>query len=324
MDKDTIWRALQIRYVDLTFRLRILEDTTLPREKCSALRGGMGQMLLEQSCIRDRNCEACDFQKECLVNRILYSQYEIQPKFASRGDSIGYVMECNDHREYFYSGDMLEFHLLLYGKTIVYFTQILQAFFMLGQVGLGKKKAKYDILSVKNEQGDLVADDHCIFLQNLGIRTIAEYVKGRQETFKSLKSRKDNEIEDEDRKYILKFQTPTTIKYQGKFLQQFHGEAIVRSVIRRIYSFDCFEGIDIPLMEAEEVLRIKYQKVKYAAVTRYSSRAKSKMDLKGIYGEVILENISDEMIILLLAAERLHIGKNSSFGFGKYMLQSMD
>ncbi len=137
MDKDTIWRALQIRYVDLTFRLRILEDTTLPREKCSALRGGMGQMLLEQSCIRDRNCEACDFQKECLVNRILYSQYEIQPKFASRGDSIGYVMECNDHREYFYSGDMLEFHLLLYGKTIVYFTQILQAFFMLGQVGLG-------------------------------------------------------------------------------------------------------------------------------------------------------------------------------------------
>ena len=38
---------LQIRYVDLTFILEIECSGTLPRNKVSALRGGLGQMLLE-------------------------------------------------------------------------------------------------------------------------------------------------------------------------------------------------------------------------------------------------------------------------------------
>ena len=40
---------LQIRYVDLTFILEIECSGTLPRNKVSALRGGLGQMLLEQN-----------------------------------------------------------------------------------------------------------------------------------------------------------------------------------------------------------------------------------------------------------------------------------
>ena len=39
----------QIRYVDLTFMLEIERRGTLPRNKVSALRGGLGQMLLEQN-----------------------------------------------------------------------------------------------------------------------------------------------------------------------------------------------------------------------------------------------------------------------------------
>ena len=54
---------LQIRYVDLTFMREIERRGTLPRNKVSALRGGLGQMLLEQNCIRDRKCDACDFER---------------------------------------------------------------------------------------------------------------------------------------------------------------------------------------------------------------------------------------------------------------------
>lgn len=69
---------LQIRYVDLTFVLEIERKGLLPRNKVSALRGGLGQMLLEQNCIRNRKCESCDFEKECLVRRTIYSKYDIQ------------------------------------------------------------------------------------------------------------------------------------------------------------------------------------------------------------------------------------------------------
>ena len=48
--------ALKIRYIKLHFTVSMLEDTELPVEKVSALRGGMGEMLLRPNCVRAREC----------------------------------------------------------------------------------------------------------------------------------------------------------------------------------------------------------------------------------------------------------------------------
>ena len=111
-----IMSALNIRYIDLKFVVQFEKNCHMPVHKTSALRGGMGQMLLKQNCIRESKCEVCDFEGECLVRRMMYAKYEIQPPFASRGDSMGYVIECENKKEYFQGGECLEFHLLLYGK----------------------------------------------------------------------------------------------------------------------------------------------------------------------------------------------------------------
>lgn len=78
-----------IRYVKLHFTLRMVEDTVMPKYKASAIRGGLGEMLLRANCIRDRQCEKCDFETECIVRRTMYSKMEIQPRFMSSGDSVG-------------------------------------------------------------------------------------------------------------------------------------------------------------------------------------------------------------------------------------------
>ena len=75
-DLELLKRALQIRYVKLRFGLRIAEDTRLPVNKVSAIRGGIGEMLLRANCIRDRQCKSCDFESECIVRRTLYSRFE--------------------------------------------------------------------------------------------------------------------------------------------------------------------------------------------------------------------------------------------------------
>jgi len=121
-----IEKILQIRYVKLHFTLKILEDTILPRNKVSALRGGMGEMLLRANCIRNRKCEKCDFISECIVQRTMYSKMEIQPNFMQKGDSAGYVLECENYDEIFYKGEKLKFQLILFGKNIVYLNQYLQ------------------------------------------------------------------------------------------------------------------------------------------------------------------------------------------------------
>ena len=43
--------------------------------------------------------------------------------------------------------------------------------------------------------------------------------------------------------------------------------------------------------------------------------------LKGIVGKADLTGISEEWLDLLLAGEVVQIGKNTSFGFGKYHLE---
>ncbi len=303
--------ALNIRYVDLKFVLQFEEHCHMPEHKTSALRGGMGQMLLKQNCIRDGKCDVCDFESECLVRRMMYAKYEIQPPFASRGDSMGYVIECESKKEYFRKGECLEFHLLLYGKLIVHFSQFLQAFYMLGQAGLGKEHARYRIVRVANEKGELVVNGTQVCLQRLGIHTIGEYAQERLKQLQQIGC--CNEVT---------FVTPVTLKYEGEFLREFHAEAIFRSVFRRIYCFDCFEGVDIPLMQADmELPELVRQEVTMESVPRFSSTMGKKMNLKGICGTVVFDYLPEELLLALLAGEKMHIGKNTSFGFGKYVVK---
>ena len=97
-------------------------------------------------------------------------------------------------------------------------------------------------------------------------------------------------------------------------------DAILAGIRRRIYMLDCFEGI-----QDEEWMRWKLPKIKKknqrffpVHVERYSSRRDSRMILKGLVGEIFLDDVPEEVKGLLLAGELIHVGKNTSFGFGRY------
>lgn len=46
--------------------------------------------------------------------------------------------------------------------------------------------------------------------------------------------------------------------------------------------------------------------------------------IKGIAGKAVLEDVSEKFLPYLFAAELLHIGKNTSMGFGKYTVKAID
>ena len=50
-------KSQDIRYTKLTFVVQFTEDTMLPKQKVSAIRGGIGEMLLRANCVRGRECE---------------------------------------------------------------------------------------------------------------------------------------------------------------------------------------------------------------------------------------------------------------------------
>lgn len=305
-------KIMQIRYIKLHFTVMLLTDALLPADKVSALRGGMGEMLLRANCVRDRSCKSCDFESECIVRRTMYSKYEIVPRFVTTDDSVGYILECENYDEEFHEGDSLRFQLILFGRTIVYFNQYIQAFYALGMEGIGKDHTQYRIQSVTNTQNEPLLSSSAVYMQNYNIQTLGAYIMYRM-----------NEISSLDCQNRLIFHTPATLKYQGKFLESYNMEAIWNAILRRIYMLECFEGLKYTVYDMEELKDtelpdIVEQETRPVSVQRYSSTQDRKMILSGIKGIVQLDMISDQILPFLIAGELIHIGKNTSFGFGRY------
>ena len=309
MEKQ-LYDALQARFVKLHFTVAFHTDSRLPSDKVSALRGGMGEMLLRMNCIRDRQCEICDFESECIVQRTMYSKFEKKPEFVTTGGSVGYVLECADYRENFKSGDTLDFNLILFGKTIVYCYQFVQAFCEMGaKTGIGKYHAMFRIVGIKNIEGQHILEGDSTNMNKLIVHVLHDYIMFRKMRF---------DMEQGEKMMI--FDTPLALKHQNEFLQEFQMWPIVNAVRRRIYMLDCFEGIesDIYNGKKDDLPEFVYQERQMVTVRRYSSRKKEKMLMKGIKGYALLPELPQDIIYLLLAGELIHIGKNTSFDFGKY------
>ena len=102
-------------------------------------------------------------------------------------------------------------------------------------------------------------------------------------------------------------------------------EAILAAIRRRIYILNCFEGKNgsNPRENALEYVNLTVivsGKSWPEKVMRYSGTQNSKVAFRGIRGWCDLEGLDESVIKLLLAGELLHIGKNTSFGFGRYTL----
>ena len=89
---------------------------------------------------------------------------------------------------------------------------------------------------------------------------------------------------------------------------------------------DCFEGIESDIYEkykSEELVVPEFlgQKHDQVSMCRYSTRKSGKMILKGIKGYALLPELPEDIWQILMIGELIHIGKNTSFGFGRYSIQ---
>lgn len=298
---------MNIRYTKLRFTLQMTEDTQICQHKVSALRGGIGEMLLQQYCLSDRNCENCGFREDCPVSRFFYHPLKIKPPYIQKGESLGYVIECNDRRKKLAQGESFSFQMLFFGSTIIYFPDIMQALYRLGQDGLGREKAHFMIQSVQNELCEPVLKENVIYNDKIRTTTINEYIK-RHEYLKT-------------KACIIRFITPLSVKYHGQWLQQFQENALIESTVRRLYMLNCLEGNEVDSVLPQELPQIKKQSVRKGQIIRYSNTHQSKIILRGIYGECMMDNISEEVFRYLLAGQLVHIGKNTTMGFGQYQIE---
>lgn len=307
MEKKSIF---DIPYIRLRFRAELLADAYMPETKTSALRGGMGEMLLRQNCVADRKCGKCMFDKACVVRHTFYTQMEKKPAYVTGDESVGYLIECTDTRTDFRKGNGFEFTLILFGESIVFFNIYLQALYQLGMTGLGKDRARFSIREVSSAQGGTIVRGNEVDMSRYCIGTIRDYVSRRKEKLQSM-----------DGDWSLLFLTPLSMKYRKEYMEQFYAEALVKGAARRVQMLYYYVGMETELPEFAEYPRIRQQTVSPESMKRYSGTQDSHMTLRGIIGKVSFDSMPEECLDYLIAGELIHIGRNTSFGFGKYILR---
>ena len=307
---------LQIRYVKMHFTLQFIEDADLHTYKNSMFRGGIGEMLLQQHCIRDRICRdktktgLCEFEKECVVQQMMYTEPEILPDYMKERCSVGYTVECESKKRHFAAGDTLEFSLILFGKNIAYLSLYMQAVYLLGQNGLGKDRARYVITQVTNQWGKPVPIEKTgMRLSHFRSATVADYAKWRM-----------SKLEGQETLY-LHFVTPMTTKFRGEPIRDIHTDVLKESLLRRLYTLNCLEGRGEKPTAKTDAPRVTETHLKEEKQPRFSGRDQEKKFLKGLVGTIKLEDISEEWLALLCAGELVHIGKSVSMGAGRYRIR---
>lgn len=304
------WR--DIPYTTLTFCLRFREPVEVPEHKVSALRGGLGEMLLRKNCVADRNCEACGFQESCIVWNAFYTPMRLKPEYMTGKESLGYLIECDNLETFMDAGHGFAFRLKLFGRNIALFSQYLDAFWQLGQSGIGKSHARFEIAAVLLEDDTILLDEDGIYMDRFRIRTVGDYVDVRM---RELSEQADAGTEAG---CVLHFKMPLALRKDRVDLEQFDADAIWRAVHRKIQMMSYFSEIPVELEKSLVWPQILDSRTEKSSVKRYSNTHKRGMELKGIRGAVLMEPVSEERLEELLAGELFHIGRNNSFDFGRY------
>lgn len=176
--------------------------------------------------------------------------------------------------------------------------------------GLGKRKARYQIDEVRVAGRQRILSDSQIDMNAYRISTVGDYVESRLRQMKM-----------EDGHWQMHFLTPLAMKFQGEFLREFRAEALVQGACRRLQMLDYYVDCEAEMPRVAEYPLVFSQKSEFCQVGRYSSTQDARMTLRGIRGTVRYRTMPEDCLRYLLAGELLHIGKNTSFGFGKYRLE---
>ncbi|MFC1730365.1 CRISPR system precrRNA processing endoribonuclease RAMP protein Cas6 [candidate division KSB1 bacterium] len=212
--------------------------------------------------------------------------------------------------------DLLRFKVILIGKAIQFYPYFIYSFRELGKRGIGKERGHYTLERVLSENID--GEKREIFHHDS-----TELQKPFKEISADKLLEKPIELPDTITCYFV---SPTRIQYNGKIATQIDFHVLFRNLLRRLSLlsyFHCDTKLDedfAGLIDKATSIKTVSHDIDRHGWTRFSNRQQRKMDLGGIIGSVVYQGDFKEFLPYLLAGQFTHVGKNATFGLGKYIL----
>ncbi|MCD6306076.1 MAG: CRISPR system precrRNA processing endoribonuclease RAMP protein Cas6 [Deltaproteobacteria bacterium] len=329
-----------MRYGTYTFICRFETDAVLPPYKGSTFRGVFGIALRNVACaLKRQECVNCLLKTRCLYARVFETRLALDVPEGSRISTPPhpFVIEPPETEQMtFKPGDEAACDLLLFGEINRSLPYFVYAFEQMGRIGIGKrvngKRAGFTLKEVRDHGRTVYGDaEHRLSLSGPGEDLVlsdpgAAAVRptvARRGKKVGTRSRGTEAPGQGDMRVQVRLQTPLRLKYENEIRADLPFHVLVRAMLRRISSLmnAWAEGepdLDYKgLIERAGEVRIADNHLRWFDWKRYSNRQERKMFMGGMLGSVTYEGALAEYLPLLHFCEKVHIGKNTSFGLGK-------
>jgi len=292
-------------YGKYSFKCSFESDTILPQYKGSTFRGIFGHALKKVVCaLKRQECEDCLLKDKC-VYAFVFENAFIHPYVIEPPDTTG-----TDYGK----GDELAFNLLLFGKANDYLPYFIYAFDMIGKTGIGKR--------IKGRAGTFKLES-----VSSGDQPVYSSLDGkmRQHDFANELSLSNFRMKGSNALNSLEIslKTPLRLKYLNHLESALPFHVLVRAMLRRISSLENSYGTGEPDIDYRELVKIaetvttSASSLRWFDWKRYSSRQEQSMLMGGITGNVTYSGEIAEFLPLIRFCEKVHLGKQTSFGLGK-------
>lgn len=307
---------LPYRHYQFTFVAQ--DQLLLPYYKGSTFRGAFGNAFKRIVCtLRRQDCKTCILRTGCIYAYVFETAPHPDATIMGTGKYTSiphpFVIEppLETDRDY-QPGEEVSFGLILIGKAVDYFPYFAYTFEEMGKTGIGKRRGKYSLRTVKTDDGGLVYshEGRTIRPQEALEAAIPEEYTFNGNTRISVK---------------VSFLTPARISYGRDLVVSPDFQVIVRSLLRRLNLLSYFHGEKREatwnhraIIAAAGEINMSANHTHWWDWERYSSRQGVRMKMGGIIGKATYEGDIEPFLPLLRAGEIFHLGKGTSFGLGKY------
>jgi hypothetical protein len=319
-----------LRLERLCFQVQAVDPIRLPNYSGSAWRGLLGHSLRRSVCVtRAPSCDGCLLRSHCVYSTF----FETPPASAETAKRYSalphpFVLEPPPagQREHA-PGETLQLGLTLIGPAGDLLPYLIHALQRAGEFGLGREGGRFRLRQVVQETG--LGSDHWqpVFDANSGtlqpLRTAPQVLDPCPETL------------------VLDLLTPLRIKQDGHYVRAAQvsargllGTLAARvSLLTELYAPEPAAStpagshpeprtLDRSAVHAAiDQVEIEATALRWVEWTRYSSRQRTHMQLGGLLGQLRLSGPGVAPLWPLIAlGQWLHLGKNTSFGLGRYRL----
>lgn len=212
-------------------------------------------------------------------------------------------------------GRRVAFDLTLIGRARELFPYFVVALREVGNLGRGRRPVALSEISTHNPLGGAP----------LRVFSATDNLVRAHDASVSLESCR--QLEAPRGAFVIRYLTCTRLKHEGRWAERPEFHVVFRRLLGRLSSlslFHCGVPLDLDfrgLIEKARAVKLVQDATKWRDWTRYSSRQDRRMVLGGLVGEARYEGAVDEFWPYLVFGQWTHVGKNATFGLGRYELE---